>query len=100
MPAPICPAPDVACSTPVVICGVTPSSVTSRASMPTGVPADVAATFQKALVKAMDNPEMKAKFLELGAEPMHSTPDELHKFVLSETARYAKIVKEQDIRAD
>src|SRR6185436_868035 len=34
-PAPICPAPELPCSTPVVICGVTSSSVTSRASMPT-----------------------------------------------------------------
>ena len=34
------------------------------------------------------------------AEPMHSTPDELRAFVAAETARYAKIVREQDIKAD
>jgi tripartite-type tricarboxylate transporter receptor subunit TctC len=68
--------------------------------MPKGVPKNIAAIFQKALVKAMDNPELKTKFAELGAEPMHSSPEELRKFVASETARYAKIVKEQDIKAE
>ncbi len=68
--------------------------------MPVGVPAPIVAAFQKGLVKAMENPDLKAKFTELGAVPMHSTPEELHKFVASETAKYAKIVKDQDIKAE
>ena len=36
-----------ACSTPVLICGVTPSSTTSRASIPTGVPAESSAGIVK-----------------------------------------------------
>ena len=31
---------------------------------------------------------------------MHTTPDELTKFVAAESARYAKIVKDQDIKAE
>jgi tripartite-type tricarboxylate transporter receptor subunit TctC len=68
--------------------------------MPAGVPPDIVATFQKAIVKAMNNPELKSKFSELGAEPMSSTPEELARFVAAETARYAKIVKAQDIKAE
>ncbi|MES2187115.1 MAG: tripartite tricarboxylate transporter substrate binding protein [Pseudomonadota bacterium] len=68
--------------------------------MPVGVPKPIVATFQKALVKAMDNPELKARFTELGAEPMHTSPEELRKFAASESARYAKIVKDQNIKAD
>ncbi len=68
--------------------------------MPTGTPAPVVATFRKALVKAMDDPDLQAKFAELGADPQHSTPEELRKFVASETARYGKIVKEQNIKGE
>jgi len=68
--------------------------------LPAGVPKPIADTFGKALVKAMDDPELKTRLAEMGAEPMHSTPDELRAFVAAETARYAKIVREQDIKAD
>ena len=68
--------------------------------MPAGVPAEVSVTFQRALAKAMESPALKAKFLELGAEPMRTSPEELRRFVASETVRYAKIVKEQDIKPE
>lgn len=68
--------------------------------MPAGVAPSVLAVFHKALVKAMGNPELKAKFIELGADPLQTSPDELARFVASETARYAKIVKEQDIKGE
>lgn len=68
--------------------------------MPDGVPAETAAVFQRALAKAMDNPELKAKFTELGAEPMHSSPEELRRFVATESARYAKIAKDQGVKAE
>jgi tripartite-type tricarboxylate transporter receptor subunit TctC len=68
--------------------------------MPVGVPADTAAVFQKALVKAMDQPELKLKFNELGAEPLHSSPEELSRFVAAETVRYTKIAREQGVKAD
>jgi len=68
--------------------------------MPAGVPPAVLSVFHKALVKAMSNPELRAKFVELGAEPTHTTSEELSKFVAAESARYAKIVKEQDIKAE
>lgn len=68
--------------------------------MPAGVPSDVAAVFQRALVKAMEQPELRLKFNELGAEPQHSTPEELSRFVAAETARYAKIAREQGVKAE
>jgi tripartite-type tricarboxylate transporter receptor subunit TctC len=68
--------------------------------MPAGVLPNVLAVFHKALVKSMSNPELKEKFAELGAEPMQTSPEELAKFVASESARYAKIIKDQDIKAE
>ncbi|WP_144632083.1 Bug family tripartite tricarboxylate transporter substrate binding protein [Bordetella genomosp. 13] len=60
--------------------------------MPAGVPKDIAAKFGQALDKAMENPELKSRFEELGAEPMHSSPEELRAFVQAESARYQKVV--------
>lgn len=68
--------------------------------MPKGVPAETRATFQAALNKAMDNPTLRAKFVEHGADPTASTPEELRKLVDSESLRFGKIIKAQGIRAE
>jgi tripartite-type tricarboxylate transporter receptor subunit TctC len=60
--------------------------------MPVGVPQNIAVKFHNALNTAMDAPELRSTFIQLGAEPMHSSPDELRRFFQSETARYKKIV--------
>src|SRR5262245_51433707 len=51
-PAPICPVPAVAWSTPVVILGVTPSSTTRRASTPSGVPRPSSTGIRRRLLRA------------------------------------------------
>ncbi|GAA5234574.1 tripartite tricarboxylate transporter substrate binding protein [Verticiella sediminum] len=66
--------------------------------MPAGVPRDIAATFHQALNKTMENPALREKFAELGAEATHSTPEELRRFVLAEKERYAKVVQQQGFR--
>ncbi|MES2185874.1 MAG: tripartite tricarboxylate transporter substrate binding protein [Pseudomonadota bacterium] len=68
--------------------------------MPVGVPKPVFATFQKALYKAMEDPALVARFADLGAKAVHTTPEELRKFVASEQAKYAKIVKIANIKAE
>jgi tripartite-type tricarboxylate transporter receptor subunit TctC len=68
--------------------------------MPTGVPPDVLAAFHAAIVKAMANPVLRAKFMELGADPTSSTPDELARFVAAESAHYAEIIKAQGIKSE
>jgi tripartite-type tricarboxylate transporter receptor subunit TctC len=67
--------------------------------MPAGVPDAIVATFEQPLVKAMDNPDLKKKFQELGADAMHTSPDALRKYVAAEAARYGRIIKEQHIQA-
>lgn len=67
--------------------------------MPAGVPAPIAAQFRKALVAAMEDPALKQKFSDLGADAMHTTPDGLRQYVAAETAKYGRIVKEQGIKA-
>src|SRR5690606_22589758 len=43
--------------------------------MPAGVAQNITATFTKALNEAMESPELQHRFQELGAEPMHSSPE-------------------------
>ena len=68
--------------------------------LPVGVPKPIFTIFQKALIKAMEDPALVAKYAELGAKAQHGTPEELKKYMASETARYAKIVKAADIKAE
>jgi tripartite-type tricarboxylate transporter receptor subunit TctC len=65
--------------------------------MPAGVPAPIVATFSAALIKAMDNPDLRQKFIDLGAEPMHSTPDYLRKEMKAEAEKYSVLIREQHI---
>jgi tripartite-type tricarboxylate transporter receptor subunit TctC len=67
--------------------------------MPAGVPDAIVARFQKALIASMDDPQLKKKFSDLGADAMHTTPDALRQYVAEESAKYGRIIKEQGIKA-
>lgn len=45
-------------------------------------------------------PELREKMLNLGAEPVGSTPEEFAAFVKSEAAKYAKLVKASGAKVD
>jgi hypothetical protein len=44
--------------------------------------------------------QLKARFTDLGAEPMSMTPAEFEKFVVDETEKWGKVVKAAGIRVD
>jgi tripartite-type tricarboxylate transporter receptor subunit TctC len=67
--------------------------------MPAGVPDAIVVRFQKALIACMDDPQLTKKFSDLGADAMHTTPDALRQYVAAESAKYGRIIKEQDIKA-
>ncbi|HTK01208.1 MAG TPA: tripartite tricarboxylate transporter substrate binding protein [Bordetella sp.] len=67
--------------------------------MPAGVPGPIAAQFRKALITSMDDPQVKKKFSDLGADAMHSTPDGLRQYVAAETEKYRRILAEQGMKA-
>ena len=43
---------------------------------------------------------MKARYTELGAEPLAATPAEFGKFVAEETEKWAKVVKSAGVQVD
>ena len=61
---------------------------------PKGLPPDVAKKIHDAFVKAIETPAVKAKIEKIGLDPTSSTPEELQKFLVSETERIRQIAVE------
>ena len=68
--------------------------------MPAGVPKTILDKFHVDLVTALQDADVKRKFAELGVDAVHDTPEEFVAFIKSETAKYAKLIKEVGIRAE
>jgi len=48
----------------------------------------------------MQDAEVKKKFADLGVEAVYSTPEQFIAFMKSETAKYAKLIKEAGIKVE
>lgn len=68
--------------------------------MPTGVPQAILDQFHVDLVKALQDPDVKRKFADLGVDAVHDTPEEFVAFIKSETAKYAKLIKDVGIKSE
>jgi tripartite-type tricarboxylate transporter receptor subunit TctC len=60
---------------------------------PKDTPADVIAKLNQEIGAALVDPAMKAKFVNLGAEPMPMTPSEFGQFLVAEIDKWAKVVR-------
>jgi tripartite-type tricarboxylate transporter receptor subunit TctC len=68
--------------------------------LPAGTPKAIADKFYSDLVKVMHDPDVKEKFAQLGVEAVSSTAEQFGAYMRSETAKYAKLVKEANIHAE
>lgn len=68
--------------------------------VPRGTPADIVQRLNTALRAAINDPKVKQKLLELGLEPGANDSAEFAKFVQSEIARVAALVKTRSIKLD
>jgi tripartite-type tricarboxylate transporter receptor subunit TctC len=68
--------------------------------VPKNTPADVVEKLNEAINYALADPDMKARLVAMGAEPMVMTPAEFGKFISSETEKWARVVKVAGIKAD
>jgi tripartite-type tricarboxylate transporter receptor subunit TctC len=66
---------------------------------PAKTPPDIIDKLNKAINAALDDPTTKARFSDLGSEPMIMTPAEFGKFVADETEKWAKVIKASGIKA-
>jgi tripartite-type tricarboxylate transporter receptor subunit TctC len=68
--------------------------------LPAGTPKVIADKFRADLVKVMQDPDVKEKFATLGVDAMSGTPEQFGAYIKSETAKYAKLIKEANIHAE
>jgi tripartite-type tricarboxylate transporter receptor subunit TctC len=67
---------------------------------PASTPKPIIAKLNAALLDAMKQPDIKAKFETIGAEPIGSTPEELGAHLNREINRWGKLIVEQNIKSD
>ncbi len=67
---------------------------------PAKTPADVIDKLNKAINAAVADPAMKARYADLGAEPMIMTPAEFGKYLADETKKWGNVVRQAKIKPD
>ncbi|WP_151633322.1 tripartite tricarboxylate transporter substrate binding protein [Noviherbaspirillum aerium] len=67
---------------------------------PANTPPEIISRLNEEVNKALKVPELRASLAKLGADPSGTTPEQLRKFVSSETARWAKVVKTSGAKVD
>jgi tripartite-type tricarboxylate transporter receptor subunit TctC len=68
--------------------------------VPVGTPPDRIAKLYADVAKALPQKEVGEKFTEMGADPVGSPPAEFGAFMKAESAKWARLIKEANIRAE
>jgi len=69
-------------------------------AVPTGTPAPIIGTLSKQLIAAVADEKIRARFGELGAIPISRPPAEFGKFIVAETAKWGKVIRDAGIKPD
>lgn len=67
---------------------------------PSRTPADIIARTSADLQRALAEPDVVRKLIEQGAEPRPSSAQELAQYIKDDTARWAKLIKERNLKID
>ena len=67
---------------------------------PAGTPAPVIATLHNEVIKALKLPDVLERFANLGLDPVGNSPQEFGVYIRSEVAKWAKVVKDANIKVD
>jgi tripartite-type tricarboxylate transporter receptor subunit TctC len=67
---------------------------------PAKTPVEIIEELNKEINAVLSDPTMKARFADLGAEPMLMTPAEFGKYIVSEAEKWGKVVKTARIKVD
>jgi len=68
--------------------------------MPAATPKEVVRTMNTALVEALKLTDVKARFFVLGAEPIGSSPEAFAATLVTESAKWEKLIRERNIKPD
>ncbi len=67
---------------------------------PARTPAPVVHQLNEAVRRALTNPALRDKLLATGAEPAPSTPQELQALLQRDTAKWARLIRDKNIKAE
>jgi tripartite-type tricarboxylate transporter receptor subunit TctC len=67
---------------------------------PAGLPKDVVARLNSAIVEAVANKDLRERYIALGADPQSTTPDEYAAYIRNDIASWANVVKAAGARAE
>jgi tripartite-type tricarboxylate transporter receptor subunit TctC len=67
---------------------------------PAGTPRPIVDKLNADTVKALADPDVKKRFADLGVEAVSSTPAEFAAFIKNEMGKYAKLIKEANIKVN
>jgi tripartite-type tricarboxylate transporter receptor subunit TctC len=67
---------------------------------PTGTPRDVLLRLNREVAEAVKDPVVSEKLLQLGAEPVSSSPEQFDAFFRGEVAKWGKVVRQSRITID
>jgi tripartite-type tricarboxylate transporter receptor subunit TctC len=67
---------------------------------PAGTPPAIVAKWNADVTKVLNSADVRAKLVADGAEPSPDTPEQFSKFIASELAKYARIVKASGAKVD
>lgn len=68
--------------------------------LPTGTPAPIADKLHKAVVEVLNEDEVKRRFVDVGVQPVGSTPAEFADFLKKEDAKWAEVIRKGNIKLD
>ena len=70
------------------------------ALLPAGSPKAIVDKLHADTVRALADPDVKKRFADLGVEAVSSTPEQFAAFIRDEMAKYAKLIKEANIKVN
>ena len=67
-------------------------------SAPRGTPKPIVTRLNQEVTAALKEPAVRDRFVEQGGEPLGTTPEEVAKFITSETAKWREIIQKGGIQ--
>jgi tripartite-type tricarboxylate transporter receptor subunit TctC len=68
--------------------------------VPAGTPKEVVARLNAELVKILHMPDVKQRLLDSGIEAISNTPEQFAAYIQAETKKWAKVVKDANVKVE
>lgn len=68
--------------------------------VPSGTPRDIVARLNAEYARAIADPAVQKKLVDAGIEPVTSTPEQMAAYIRSESAKWAQVIRQADIRVE